>query len=151
MATFMRANILCAARSDSFPQLPVRPRIVVVDDSPELLDVVCAVLKSQYEVEIIGRGKDGQEALEMAAMLRPDLIIMDIRMPRMDGLVACSLISMRYPAISVLLMSGEESSELRSQAHTCGARTFIFKPKFASAIAEVLGTLRRKARTCSRA
>ena len=116
----------------------------MVDDSPQLLDVICAVLQSQYEIDVIGQANDGRQALAQVAKLGPDLVIMDVRMPHMDGLVAASIISMRYPGVSVVLMSGDDSPELRSQAIHCGAKTFIFKPKFDAGIANVLGIYRRK-------
>ena len=143
MATSIQTDY-CATCPDSLLHLPARPRILVVDDSPELLDVVCAVLQSQYEIDVIGQAGDGRTALELAPLLRPDLIIMDVHMPKMDGLLAASMISLRYPSVSVVLMSGDDSPELRSQAIRCGAKTFIFKPKFAAGIAEVLGIYRRK-------
>jgi DNA-binding NarL/FixJ family response regulator len=146
MATPIPTDIFCAPCPESLLHLPARPRILVVDDSPELLEVVCAVLQSQYEVDVIGQAADGREALDLTAMLRPDLIIMDVRMPQMDGLVAASVISTRYPGISVVLMSGDDSPELRSQASICGAKTFIFKPKFASDVVGILGAYRRKIR-----
>lgn len=144
MATSIQTDIFCTSCPDSLLHLPARPRIVVVDDSPELLDVICAVLQSQYEIDVIGQASDGRQALALVAKLCPDLVIMDVRMPQMDGLVAASIISKRYPGISVVLMSGDDAPELRSQASYCGAKTFIFKPKFAVDIAEVLGIYRRK-------
>jgi DNA-binding NarL/FixJ family response regulator len=144
MATSSQTDILCASCPDSLLHLPARPRIVVVDDSPELLEVVCAVLQSEYGLDVIGQAGDGRGALDLVAMLRPDLVIMDVHMPQMDGLVAASVISLRYPAVSVVLMSGDDSPELRSQACICGAKTFIFKPKFATDIGDLLCAHRRK-------
>ncbi|HKT50592.1 MAG TPA: response regulator transcription factor [Candidatus Angelobacter sp.] len=144
MATSIQTDIYCASCPDLLLHLPARPRILLVDDSPELLDVVCAVLQSQYEIDVIGQAEDGQAALELVPTLCPDLIIMDVHMPNMDGLLAASIISTQYPAVSVVLMSGDDSPELRSQASRCGAKTFIFKPKFNAGIAEVLGIHRRK-------
>lgn len=144
MATSIQTDICSASCPDSLLHLPARPRILLVDDSPELLDVICAVLQSQYEIDVIGQAGDGREALVLVGKLCPDLVIMDVRMPQMDGLVAASIISVRYPGVSMVLMSGDDSPELRSQAIRCGAKTFIFKPKFAAGIAEVLGMHRRK-------
>ncbi|MGE5324662.1 MAG: response regulator transcription factor [Actinomycetota bacterium] len=124
--------------------LPERPRVVVVDDTPELLDLVCAVLQSQYAVELVGQAGDGSEALHVIAMLCPDLVIMDVHMPKMDGFAAASIISTLYPATTVVLMSGVEAPELRSRAKRCGARAFVFKPNLAVEFTAILGSHRRQ-------
>lgn len=113
--------------------------MIVVDDTPELLDVVCAVLQKQYKVEIVGQAADGAEALHVIAMLRPDLVIMDVHMPKMDGFAAASIISRHYPATTIVLMSGDEAPELREQARRCGAHTFIFKPNLVTEFAAIPG------------
>jgi pilus assembly protein CpaE len=63
-----------------------------------------------------------------------------VQMPRLDGLSATCIISKNYPETTVILMSGDDSPQLRRQAKACGAKTFIHKPKFAAEIASVLGS-----------
>ena len=143
MATSLQAEIVCPRSPGSSLPLPARPRVVVVDNSPELLDVVCAVLQSQYEAEVVGQAADGGEALHVVAMLRPDLVIMDVHMPKVDGFVAASMISRRYPGTAVVLMSGDETPELRAQAERCGAQGFVFKPNLAREFAGLFWPQRR--------
>lgn len=139
MATSFQPEIPCTSCPDCSSQLPARPRVVVVDDTPELLEVICAVLQRQFEVEVVGQAADGAEALRVIAMLHPDLVIMDVHMPKMDGFAAASIVCRRHPATTVVLMSGDEAPELRSQTSRCGAQAFIFKPNLAAEFAAILG------------
>lgn len=144
MSTYIQTEIPHSPCPTPLLRLPVRPRILVVDDSPDLLDLVCLVLQREYEVEIIGRASDGCQAVELVSELQPDLVIMDVSMPQMDGLTAAAIISSRYPATSVVLMSGDESPQLCTLARKFGANTFIHKPALSTGIAALMGTERRK-------
>jgi DNA-binding NarL/FixJ family response regulator len=107
-----------------------RIRAVVADDIPSMLDAVCAVLEFDGLVEIVGRARDGAEALREVAHFDPELVVMDVNMPGMNGLEAASLMSHRFPRTRIMLMSGEESPEIRCQAQACGANAFVFKLEF---------------------
>lgn len=73
---------------------------------------------------------DGQEALEAVDSLNPEFVLMDVAMPRMNGLRATRLVSQHFPETKVLLMSSEDSRYLREECLTAGAIAFIYKPKF---------------------
>jgi DNA-binding NarL/FixJ family response regulator len=104
--------------------------ILVVDDSPTLLHAICALLEPQELVEVVGRAADGQEALEAVDSLHPEFVLMDVSMPRMNGLRATRLISRHFPETKVLLMSSEDSPYLREECLTAGAAAFVYKPRF---------------------
>lgn len=135
---------LDAALNDHF-----RIRLVIVDDSPELLEIFCNVLRSQHALEIVGRARDGSEAVEMTATLNPDLVLMDVQMPRMDGLSAAVVIALHFPNTCVVLMSGDDSPQLRAESRACGAQAFIYKPNFNNEIAGTLELVRRLGRHAS--
>jgi CheY-like chemotaxis protein len=103
---------------------------VVIDDSPDFLEVICALLDLDYNVDIVARGKDGADAIELVAKLRPDLLLMDIDMPRLDGLQAARVISELFPGTQVVLMSASPAPELRSRALASGADGFVSKTRF---------------------
>ena len=117
-------------------------RMIVVDDSPDLLEVLCALLESNKEVEIVGRGNDGSEALGLVSAMNPDLVLMDVQMPHVDGIAAAALITMHFPETIVVLMSGSDSPELRSQAIDCGAHAFIHKPWIGRELASMIQSVR---------
>ena len=104
--------------------------ILVVDDSPTLLHAICALLEPQELVQVVGRASDGQEALEAVDSLQPEFVLMDIAMPRMNGLRATRMIARHFPETKVLLMSSEDSRYLREECLTAGAVAFVYKPKF---------------------
>ncbi|HVH85272.1 MAG TPA: response regulator [Terriglobales bacterium] len=107
-----------------------RLRTVVIDDSATFLEVVCALMERDDELDIVARGRDGIEAIELVAKLNPDLVVMDVDMPRLDGLNAAFIISSRFPSTQIVLMSAEDSGELRADCMACGAMAFVHKPRF---------------------
>jgi DNA-binding NarL/FixJ family response regulator len=117
-------------------------KMIVVDDSPDLLDVVCALLEKNNDVEIIARGSDGSEALGLVSAMAPDLVLMDVEMPHVDGIAAAALITMHFPETVVVLMSGDNSPELRAQCRDCGAHAFIHKPRLGLELADLIESIR---------
>ena len=106
-----------------------RITLAVIDDSPAFLEVVCALLERDDELDVVARGRNGIEAIEIAAKLCPDLVLMDIDMPRLDGLNAAAIISRCYPQSRVLLMSADESCEIEADCRASGAAAFICKTR----------------------
>src|SRR5438270_11192335 len=76
---------------------------VVVGDCDNFLEVICALLERDEDLDLVARGHDGLEAVEIVARLRPDLLVMDIDMPRIDGLTAALIISTRFPSTKLVL------------------------------------------------
>src|SRR5690349_10807408 len=105
-------------------------RTLVVDDSPELLEVFCALLALHPGIEIVGTARDGVEALQAWADLEPELVLMDVTMPKMDGITAAMLLAEMPEPPHVILMSSHDmrGDELGSSATR--AERFIFKPQF---------------------
>jgi DNA-binding NarL/FixJ family response regulator len=101
-----------------------------VDDSPLFLEAVCALLELNPEIEIVGVAADGINAIEVVATLKPELLLMDVEMPKLDGLNTALLISTRFPEIRIVLMSAEDSEALRADCEACGATAFVHKLYF---------------------
>jgi len=105
-------------------------RTLVVDDSPDLLEVLCAMLAKQPEVEVVGTAENGVEAVRRSAKLQPDLVLMDVTMPEMDGVTAAALMA-RFPhRPHVILMSSDDACCGEIELNEAGAEAFIFKPRF---------------------
>ena len=86
-----------------------------------------AVLRTRPDIEICGEATDGQEAVEQSRHLSPDLVVMDISMPRLNGLEAAREIRRLLPATNVLILSQHNSPEMMRQALNAGARGYVVK------------------------
>jgi len=114
-------------------------RVVVVDDEPAVCEVVADMIEYAGH-EIVGTGRDGVEAVALAKQLQPDLVVLDILMPRMNGVDAMKVILGAKSAKRVLLMSGEYRSlgVKREDVMREGAAGFVEKPFNVSELFELL-------------
>ena len=104
-------------------------RAVIVDDSPNFIQVICALMELDDAVDVVGRASDGAEAIQVVAHLQPDLLVMDVQMPLLDGLVAASFLWQQF-GTAIILMSADDSPRLREECLASGAVAFIYKPNF---------------------
>lgn len=102
-------------------------RILLVDDDPLVRTGLRAVLQSEDSWEVVGEAGDGQEAIGMVEDLGPNIVIMDIRMPGMDGLEATDRITSRDDPPRVLVLTTFEVDEYVYEALRCGASGFVLK------------------------
>ena len=106
-------------------------KILIVDDSLETRNNIKTLLSFEKKIEIIGEAENGEEAVFIAKEARPDIILMDINMPVMDGITATEEISLSVPEAVVIIMSVQGENEYLKKAMSAGAREFLNKP-FAS-------------------
>jgi|CZKR01.1.fsa_nt_gi PAS domain S-box-containing protein len=102
-------------------------RILIVDDNPTVLQGVRSLLSSRTEWLVCGEARDGVEAVEKAKTLRPDVVLMDIAMPRMDGLQATRIIRREVPDSEVVLVSQNDPNLVARQAAAVNASGFVAK------------------------
>lgn len=102
-------------------------RLALVDDHELARDGLRDMLADEPDIEIIGEAADGREAIELCRRARPDLVLMDLRMPRMDGLAATRAIKQEHPGISVLVMTMHENPDYLLEALRAGAAGYILK------------------------
>ena len=100
-------------------------RVLVVDDDPDIRTLMKRVLDSKKSFEVVGEAVDGLDALEKMETLNPQLVIMDVRMPRMDGVEATKLIKEKWPATAVVGFSAFGDSETDMLA--AGASAYVLK------------------------
>jgi two-component system chemotaxis response regulator CheB len=107
-----------------------RPRVLVVDDSVVVRRLVSKALEAEEEVEIVGVAADGQIALQNIERLHPDIVILDVAMPVMDGLQALAEIRQRWPGLPVIMFSTLTSrgAEVTLDALALGASDYVLKP-----------------------
>ena len=102
-------------------------RIVVVDDHPLLRFALRQMLGTQADLEVVGEAADGQQAVELCRCLYPDLVLMDVRMPKMDGLEATRKIKRELPRTIVLVLTASDYPHDLSEALKAGAAGYILK------------------------
>ena len=116
-------------------------KVLIVDDIPETRDHLTKLLSFEQEVDVCGTADSGEEAIKVAMELRPDVIVMDINMPGMDGVAASEIISQRLPTTPIIMMSVHGEAESLRRAMLAGAREFLVKPfsgdEFATSIKAV--------------
>lgn len=130
MATNNQAIVSSPIQQPAATAYPSHVRILVVDDSPDFLDVVRGLLDLEDFIEVVGTASDGSGAIQAASDLHPDVVLMDVQMPYMNGLTTALLLSQHFPDIKVILMSADESLQTRIACQSSGARAFVYKPAF---------------------
>jgi len=100
-------------------------RLVIADDSPRARHGQRALLAIQPWIKVVGEAADGEQAIHLVEALRPDGVMLDVRMPGMDGLQAARLIKSRWPEIKVIVMS--MYAAYRDEALAAGAEAFLVK------------------------
>jgi DNA-binding NarL/FixJ family response regulator len=89
--------------------------------------------------EVVGEAGSGEEAIEMAGALEPDVVLMDVHLPGIDGLDACRAIVARRPATTVLLLSTYREEDVPGDTRSCGAQAYVSKELFGPDVLEHLG------------
>jgi DNA-binding NarL/FixJ family response regulator len=107
-----------------------RIRTVVVDDSEMFPQVACELLSLDLFIDLIARADKAGGAIETVMKLQPDLVLMDVHMPYVDGLTLAWFFAQRFPATRVVLMSSENTPELREACEESGALDFVHKENF---------------------
>lgn len=102
-------------------------RVLLADDHDILRQGLKMLLNMQQEMQVVGEARTGREAVDMAKGLMPDVVVMDITMPDMDGLEACQLIRSQQPATQVLMLTMHESEEYFLHALRMGAAGYLVK------------------------
>lgn len=102
-------------------------RIVVADDQELIRVALQGVLKHDPDLEVVGEAASGREAVELCLRLRPDLVLMDVRMPDMDGLAATRQIKRHISGTSVLIISAYENQDYLLEAVKAGAAGYVLK------------------------
>jgi pilus assembly protein CpaE len=105
-----------------------RIKVLIVDDIPETRDHLSKLLGFEGDVEVVGAAGGGPEAIEMATALRPDVVLMDINMPGMDGITATEKLAAEVPTAAVIMMSVQGEADYLRRSMLAGAREFLVKP-----------------------
>jgi len=114
-------------------------RVLLADDHTILRDGIRALLDDQADIEVIGEAQDGQATVKMTAQLLPDVVVMDIAMPLLNGLEATRQIQRDFPQVRVLILTMHENEEYIRQVLAAGALGYVLKD---AAAHDLLGAIR---------
>jgi pilus assembly protein CpaE len=103
-------------------------RILIVDDIPSTLENLQKLLSFEDDIEVCGTAADGRRAIEEARRLQPDIILMDVNMPQLDGIQATEILATEVPGSPVIIMSVQGERDYIRRAMQAGAREFLIKP-----------------------
>jgi len=107
---------------------PEKIRVLIVDDIAETRDNLKRMLSFDQSIEVVESGRTGKEAVDLSQKLNPDVVIMDINMPDMDGLNATEILHRKMPTVQVIMLSVQNDTEYMRKAMKAGAYDFLPKP-----------------------
>ena len=106
------------------------PRVLIVDDLPEFRDFAREVLEADVSINVVGEAPEAMTAFQLVADLMPDLVLIDLDMPHMNGLEAIEWLRSQFPGVLTVLISMHDEAEYRALALEAGAIDFISKRDF---------------------
>ncbi|WP_131748683.1 response regulator transcription factor [Frankia sp. Cppng1_Ct_nod] len=112
---------------DGKPQAQAAVRVVVADDADGVRDLVCLLLDMEPDFVVVGQARDGAEAVEIVSRTVPDLVLLDVAMPVLDGLAALPAVRRAAPGARVVIFTGFSEQALGEQASALGAHALIEK------------------------
>jgi len=130
-------------RSGTSGRSPVT--VLIADDSGLFAAALQAVLSGEQGIEVVGSARDGEEAYRLAKQLHPQVVLMDISMPVLDGFEATERIRSRLPDVCVLMLTGSAAEADVRRAHAAGASGYVTKDQLAE---ELVATIRSVAGSC---
>ncbi len=113
-------------------------RLLLVDDQGIVREGLRSLLEAKPDLEVVGEAGNGQVAVELACTLQPDVVLMDVRMPIMDGVAATRDLAESAPAVKVLVLTTFKDDEYVIQAMRCGAKGYLLKDTPSAELAEAI-------------
>jgi NarL family two-component system response regulator LiaR len=113
-------------------------RVMLVDDHDMVRKGLGVLLKVKRDLELVGEAGDGEEAVRLCEQVRPDVVLMDLKMPRMDGATATTVIKERWPHVQVIALTSFQENELVQEVLKAGAISYLLKNVSAGDLAEAI-------------
>jgi DNA-binding NarL/FixJ family response regulator len=119
-------------------EAPAQIRVLIADDHRLFVEALEAILAGDARVEVVGRARNGREAIELARELEPEVVLMDISMPVMDGVEATRSIRHARPQTAVLMLTGSNSRTDVARSREAGAAGYVTKDRIASQLLDAI-------------
>ena len=113
-------------------------RVLIADDHRLFAEALEAILAGEARIEVVGRAGDGEEAVELARELEPDVVLMDISMPRLDGIEATARIRSDHSHACVLILTGSNARSDVDRARQAGAAGYVTKDRIAAELIDAV-------------
>jgi DNA-binding NarL/FixJ family response regulator len=122
-----------------------RARVLVVDDAANLRELLTLLLESEDDFEVVGTASDGAKAIEAAEQLNPDIVLLDLAMPVLDGMQALPKLRSQLPDARIVIFSGFDQGPLVEEAMKIGADAYLEKGASVTSLVSMLRELRDRA------
>ncbi len=108
-------------------QIPTKIKILIADDHPVVREGLSAMLSKEYDIQVVGEAENGTEAIKKASELQPDVVLMDLRMPELDGVEAMRQIRVKNPEMKFIVLTTYDNDEYIFKGIEAGARAYLLK------------------------
>jgi two-component system nitrate/nitrite response regulator NarL len=119
-------------------------RVLIVDDEPLFTEMLQTLLQVEGGIEVVGKAQHGRQAVELASDLDPDVIVMDVSMPVMDGIDATREIRQQNPTATILILTGGSNITEIDQARIAGAAAYLTKDRIGAELVDEIRSLGTK-------
>ncbi len=118
-------------------------RVLIADDHPIVREGLTAILNLEKDLEVVGQASTGVEAVSLAGKLRPDIILMDLQMPEMDGVEAIKRVKEKSPHIEIIILTTYDTDEYIFRGLEAGARAFVLKDVSPTEVVDAIRAVHR--------
>jgi DNA-binding NarL/FixJ family response regulator len=124
------------------PDAAAMIRVLLADDDQPFLEALTPLIERQPELAVVGRAYDGLAAIELADELSPDAVVIDLHMPRLDGVTAVARLRRDHPSMCVIALTGDEAPALHRAVTEAGADAVLVKDEFVDVLVDRLAAAR---------
>jgi DNA-binding NarL/FixJ family response regulator len=150
MTATLREGCGDTANKANFPRMGNRARVgmikvLLADDDRPFIEALSPLIERQPDLAVVGKAFDGLAAIELAEELAPDAVVIDLHMPRLDGVTAVARLRRDHPSMCVIALTGDEAPALHKAVTEAGADAVLVKDEFVDVLVDRLAAAKAKA------